>query len=334
MFYVIAPANATTGGPELLHQLVYELNKINVDATIAYDCSRSKGEPKIPEQYKRYVSTFINAKDIPDSTNSFVVIPETRPFFVQKFTRATTLFWWLSVDFFRIQCDPTYKREKQGLLQSFKASLLQTKKKAFRSIKEATVHLYQCEYAKDYALRHDIERSSLLKLSDYINDDYRIGIERLSFNNRKPNVLYNPKKGYDYTSQLIKLAPELNWIPLQGYTNQQLNSLMHESMLYIDFGFHPGKDRLPREAAACGTCVITGKKGAAAYKKDYPLPTWASIDQDQCKQADVIKIIKNVLNNYESTASEFTPYRNMIRAEKVEFEKDLKLVVDYLMKLD
>ena len=34
--YVFAPAGYTSGGPELLHQLVYTLNKLGVDASIVY----------------------------------------------------------------------------------------------------------------------------------------------------------------------------------------------------------------------------------------------------------------------------------------------------------
>lgn len=334
MFYAIAPAHITSGGPELLHQLVYELNSLGIKAMIAYDCSKTNIPAAVPLPYKRYVNTFTTLDKVPDTKSSCIIVPETRPFLIREFKQARTIFWWLSVDFFRIHCDPAFKREKQGIPQSIKATIFQTKKKAFQSIKKATVHLYQSEFAKNYAIQNGIERSVLFKLSDYINDDYRIGIDHLSFINRKPNVLYNPKKGYEYTSQLIKLSPDINWIPLQGYTNQQLTSLMHESMLYIDFGSHPGKDRLPREAAACGDCVITGKHGAAAYEKDYPLPAWASIDQDQCNKLDVIKTIKHVLNNYESAVTEYAPYRNMIQGEKDEFKKDLNAVIDYLMKLD
>lgn len=335
LFYVIAPANVTTGGPELLHQLVYELNQMDLDAVIAYDRrSKNNMEPSIPQQYKRYVSEFITADSIPDTKDSYVVIPETRPFYVKQFKNATTIFWWLSVDFFKIQCDPKYKFENQGIPQAIKALMLQTKKRAFASIKKAPIHLYQSEYARQYAISHGIAPSALIKLSDYVNDDYRTGIDYLSFSNRKQNVLYNPKKGRRYTEQLIKLAPNLHWIPLQGYTNQQLVSLMKESMLYIDFGFHPGKDRLPREAAACGTCVITGKQGAAAFENDYPIPEWASINQADVSPIEVVQTIKHVLNNYEQLIEEFSPYRSMIKGEKEVFKADLQTFVHSINGLE
>ena len=34
----------------------------------------------------------------------------------------------------------------------------------------------------------------------------------------------------------------------------------------MDFGFHPGVDHLPREAAILRNCVITNKEGSAFIK--------------------------------------------------------------------
>ena len=39
----------------------------------------------------------------------------------------------------------------------------------------------------------------------------------------------------------------------------------------MDFGFHPGQDRLPREAALLKNCIITNREGSAAFYKDVPI---------------------------------------------------------------
>ena len=39
----------------------------------------------------------------------------------------------------------------------------------------------------------------------------------------------------------------------------------------MDFGFHPGQDRLPREAAILKNCIITNKEGSAAIFQDVPI---------------------------------------------------------------
>ncbi len=41
---------------------------------------------------------------------------------------------------------------------------------------------------------------------------------------------------------------------------------MRKAKLYIDFGYHPGKERMPREACLLDCCLIIGKDGSAKYK--------------------------------------------------------------------
>jgi len=43
-------------------------------------------------------------------------------------------------------------------------------------------------------------------------------------------------------------------------------------MMYIDFGTHPGKDRIPREAALRNCIVLTNRNGAADNNVDVPIP--------------------------------------------------------------
>lgn len=55
---------------------------------------------------------------------------------------------------------------------------------------------------------------------------------------------------------------------------------MDESMIYIDFGEHPGKDRIPREAAMRDLIVITGRDGAAVNDVDVSIPKKYKIDRN------------------------------------------------------
>ena len=78
-------------------------------------------------------------------------------------------------------------------------------------------------------------------------------------------LLYNPKKGLDKVLPIIEQTPWLKWIPLINLTEEDMIAYMHLAKVYVDFGNHPGKDRIPREAAICGCCVITNREGSAAY---------------------------------------------------------------------
>jgi len=53
---------------------------------------------------------------------------------------------------------------------------------------------------------------------------------------------------------------------------EEVIKLLQKAKVYIDFDYHPRKDRLPREAAILGCCVITRKRGSAKFFEDVPIP--------------------------------------------------------------
>ena len=54
-------------------------------------------------------------------------------------------------------------------------------------------------------------------------------------------------------------------------TEREVEDCLSQAKVYIDFGGHPGKDRIPREAALCGCCVVTGRRGAAGNDVEVPI---------------------------------------------------------------
>ena len=185
--------------------------------------------------------------------------------------------------------------------------------KNLRENKRIIYNCYQSMYASDFLARNGF--SNCVRLSDYINDDYKFDDSLI--NNKKDVVIYNPKKGYEFTKKLVKRAPDIRWIPIQNMTREQVKALMIDSKIYIDFGFHPGKDRMPREAAMCGCCLITGKQGAAGYKDDL------FIDENKYKFTQknrdikrIINTIHSVMKNYEIEIQNFSEYRYLIKQEK------------------
>lgn len=121
-------------------------------------------------------------------------------------------------------------------------------------------------------------------LSDYVNDIYLAGEEAALREKKEDVVLYNPKKGAAFTKALREMAQDLRWVPLIGMTTEEMRSCMSKSKVYIDFGNHPGKDRIPREAAISGCIVITGKRGAAAFAEDVCIPETYKFDESCAKK--------------------------------------------------
>ena len=52
-------------------------------------------------------------------------------------------------------------------------------------------------------------------------------------------------------------------IELKGFNNKQIINIFKKTKIYLDFGYHPGKDRMPREAVLFNNCIITNKRGSA-----------------------------------------------------------------------
>lgn len=151
-------------------------------------------------------------------------------------------------------------------------------------------------------------------VTDYLN---RAHLNRVdSHIPREKIIAYNPLKGFNITSALMRRFPELNFVPIRNMTPDEVSNLLQRSMIYIDFGQHPGKDRFPREAAMAGCCIITGRRGSAANAVDVPIPSRFKIDEcDYDFESRVGSLIEEVFSNYDAVNSSFDSYRNVIKRE-------------------
>ena len=95
---------------------------------------------------------------------------------------------------------------------------------------------------------------------------------------------------------------------------------MNKSKLYIDFGYHPGQERMPREAILTNCCVITGSQGSAKYDEDVPLPEGYKFDELSAEPADVVKQIRLCLTNYDTEILKFKNYQKVLHKEQETFE--------------
>ena len=121
----------------------------------------------------------------------------------------------------------------------------------------------------------------------------------------------------------MKAAPDLKFIPLQNLSRAALQEILSGSALYIDFGNHPGMDRLPREAAVNGCCIITGRQGAAQNDIDIPIPVEYKFDERTASVQGITQQIRSILADYESHTIHFETYRNRIKREQETFYKQI-----------
>lgn len=293
--FIVCPPGFATGGVELLHQLAFELNKNeHITAKLLYVCIDNPAVIQ-PKQYTDKYGTEYVVNTLPKNNSSDVIVfPEIMADMVcESFCEGLQkVIFWESVDNYR--GDMSFKDVK-GVL-----------------------HLAQSEYARQWLIRQvGISSTYVLNVSDYLNDAY---LDRYVELERENVVLYNPKKGMQFTLKLISSAPHITFVPILNMTTNEVIRRMRTAKVYIDFGNHPGKDRMPREAAICGCCVITGKNGSAAYHKDVPIPDKYKFERKDENIPAITKSIGNILLKYDTVKSDFDGYREVIRREKHKFE--------------
>lgn len=319
--YLICPAHAATGGPELLHQLGYKLRKMGIEAFMHYFPVKHK-DPVHPN-YRHYDVPF--ASVIENKPENVVIFPEIwlGALFRQSLKNTQKIIWWLSVDNYY----KNLNKPKKSIFSNWNAWLKgravipDTPSIQILLQDTAIMHLAQSEYALNFLQKSGFEQ--IAYLSDYLSPIFLAESARVNLDQKKDQVLYNPKKGLAFTQRLMAAAPDIKWLALEQMNPAEVAATLAASKVYIDFGQHPGKDRFPREAAVMGCCIITGKRGAAAFETDLPLPVGFKFEDLDTEIPQVIARIRECFADFKNQQSLFASYISKIRAEERKFDDDV-----------
>jgi hypothetical protein len=168
------------------------------------------------------------------------------------------------------------------------------------------------------------ELKPLYYLSEYLNPVFLKIQTDLS---KKENIVaYNPKKGFAFTKKIISSAKDIKFVPLINMSREEVIKTLQRAKVYIDFGNHPGKDRIPREAAILGCCVITGKRGSAAYYEDVSIPDQYKFEDKEENITKIVDTIKDCFKNFEERYKDFEYYRQIIKNEPNKFIEDMNKI--------
>ncbi|WP_029287633.1 hypothetical protein [Pedobacter sp. R20-19] len=322
--YIFCPANFATGGPEALHQLGYCLKSLGYDVYMHY-FYLDKGDP-VHESYKKYNLPYTN--EPLNSKGNYIITPETYldPIFKKEYAFLIKIVWWLSVTNYNITLGYAIDEVKHKKFYNLKSLLNPKKYKPLPTIsslkKKGILSLAHSYFSLDFLKKNKM--NILGKISDYMSDSF---YERVNMATVKEDILlYNPKKNGEYLELLKAKSPHLNWKALIDMSPDEVAYWMNKSKLYIDFGYHPGQERMPREAVLMGCCVITGSKGSAAYHDDVPLPDGFKFDEDKDLPEKVFCLIEEVLINFDTNIKLFENYKKTILAEKENFDKAVRNV--------
>lgn len=312
VFYVYCPANIATGGTELLHQLCFFLTEKGIENYMVYTDNQTA--MPTPERFLKYNVKYVT--EYVDRYDSVLVLPETQIHQLNICTKGKLLIWWLSVNNYIISYNAV--GDKSDIFD------LKNKNNAFHFVQSYYAELYVSEILKIHSCNY---------LQDYINDDIiNAGLQHDNTNPRNNYVLYNPSKGYSNLIHIIeKCRKNIKWIPIKNMSPAEISELMLHSKVYIDFGSHPGKDRIPREAAICGCNIITNTQGSAKYYADVTIPS-----EYKCENMNdidnVLSKIYDLVDNYETRSCLFDTYRQNILQEKEQFKKQIDNMIDIFDK--
>ena len=315
--YVACPGNVATGGPELLHQLVFELNKLGFNAYMFY-YEKMEDNP-VHMAYKKYDNPYVET--IEDRKENIFIAPEVVTGMIYNYINIQKVIWWLSVDNY-------YKRfDSPNIIKKIIKNILY--KVGYFNVyrfekNNDLIHFVQSEYAKQHLLKKGI--NNIHFLGDYLNELFITQQLDNIDNDKKDIVIYNPKKGIEYTQKIIQKANNIKFVPIENMTREEVADLLSKAKVYIDFGNHPGKDRIPREAAISGCCVITGKQGSAKYYEDVAIDNEFKFDDIDENIPKIINKIEDCVINYDENNKKFDFYREKIKNEQNNFIEDIKKI--------
>lgn len=316
--YILSPANRHTGGIELLHQLASQLVALGVNAQMAYFDKPPQVCP-VDAAYRKYHLDY--TCDIMDHEHNIVVCPETVTPLVMVIHFAQKVIWWMSVDNYLL----TLREYLKNFKEEWQLKHPMVKLFYFSGNHPDIIHWYQSEYARQFLLLNDVQEKQLIAMEDYLSQEFLSNLQEANVyekNKRKEkSVAFNPIKGFETTQILMEKRPDINWQPIENMTAAEVRTLLLHTQIYIDFGNHPGKDRIPREAAMSGCVVITGKRGAAANDIDINLPS-----QFKCPDNDydhILHTIDEVFADFKTAYDQQSAYRERILNDYNRFKQEI-----------
>jgi hypothetical protein len=338
--FVFYPRGVRTGGPEALHQLVSTLRGLGVQAFLV-PRPGTETTPRV-EDYAHYDAPEVSA--VEDKPGNAVITSEYVVHYLSKFKHADRFCWWLSIDNSSLFKE---ERQAQGLWESSRQQRIEraklTTRRQLKGLKRELNgtarlmgeinHLAQSHYAWTYLFAKLNVLPTII--SDFTPTDLIASVPPVELAERGATIAYNPKKAARITELIQLKLPDAEYIPLTGMTSRQVAEALSRSTIYLDLGYHPGKDRMPREAALCGAVSLVARRGSGAFHQDVPIPWEHKISPIGDITANTVNSVRRVLDDPASSWAAQKDYRAVINLERDTFEREVKSAfVDGKFELD
>lgn len=301
---VIFSTSTLSGGPFAIYQLADVIKQFGVPVEVAfYNQGNLSGDAnqcqiQYPEGFAPPDMLGIQPALCEQFSNDdLLIFPEIYFDLLQTLQNQgyrNTVLWWLSWQKFPIQTIEQLDVAK--------------------NLGQAT-HVFQSEYARAQAQAFNYDG---LILSDYTATN---NVKPVEWSNRAYDVCYLPRKAIGAESLIKEISAQYKVVELDGLDHEEVLAVLSNTKVFIDFGSQPGKDRIPREAAALNCIPIVRGAGAAKVLQDVPLPDYLKPSTSLfLLDNHLVDLIRVILDTHQNVLAELIPYRALIANEKVQFQ--------------
>lgn len=334
--YVATPGDKDNGGGESLHQLVDACNRLGYDAYIYYLHVKRDTVLEKMKIYNIQVAT-----DIEDVESNLLICPEMLTYPLKKYRYIRKGIWFLSLDYY-LRSLPYYRTvfvSKKWNIPSFLfpitflAVLVGTNAtfKSFDFAKDNICYfLYNVEYAREYIEEKCCNKHISQYLCGPINNIYFEEDEDIL--EKEYMVAYNPRKATDFTQKIINSFEQCNlnikFVPIQNLEQHEVKAVLKKAAVYMDFGYFPGPERIPREAVMMKCNIVTSNLGSAANEIDVPIDSLFKFSLEDSNIESIVALIKNMIISYEKYVPMYEKYRMKVKKQKKEFDENVRTFLE------
>lgn len=320
--YVLCPGNNRSSTADNCHELCAQLKNFGVEVFMVYLPANDNFNPYNPVDaiYKKYNIPYDSG--VEDSEKNILIVPEIAANFLYVTKKTRRILWWLNVNNFLRDIAVRTVNHFENILNSPMPRFF-----SFNSYDSDIEHWAQSEYARKFLKINGVADEKIFTVTDFLDN---IFFEVLPLKNsaKKNLIAYRQIKGSDFTDIVKELASGVEWQAVEDLTPAVAQKLFLDAKIYVDFGEHPAKEKLVREAAISNCVVITSKHGAAANDVDINISAEFKFEEtikDAVKAADKIQ---SVLQNFEVELSKQKNFRERILREKYFFVEQIKSALE------
>lgn len=340
-----------TGGPKSLHQLANQLIDNGIDTyMIYYHSGIFTGENEI-------LFSFCKAKvatNILDNEANILIVPETETILLERYTEIKKVIWWLSLDFyFSSSLKGAVKQavRQKGLPRFVEPAMFLkffiNDHNCFKHLKKIEAknlpnyyHLYNCEYEKEYLLKQNVSTNKISYLCGPLEEKFlNLNFEEIR-EYKKDIIAYNPAKMDMAFLKKIKRSlsnvnDNIEYVAIEKMSREQVFETLRTAKVYIDFGFFPGPERMPREAVALYCNIITSTKGSASNDLDVKIPEEFKFDiKDENSVNEVSNLINDMVIDYDNYVKYGDSYREKVWNQIINFSSQIEEVFELNNKVE